>query len=174
MYMFGVAGETHAHDYFEVIYYNNIMNLYIAHVIAWKYVHACAYGIIANIYNIIWYNSKDIEHSPICHSPYTIRHMCNLHIKETEISQKRCKEIKNWKITYSVILTDLSNKTNFILGYRYPLTYLTKDFDLNRAVPPHFNFVIWNTGVLTLVHQTHLAYCERPGFTAIDECPVMI
>ena len=31
--------------------------------------------------------------------------MCNLHIKETEISQKRSKGIKNWKITYSVILS---------------------------------------------------------------------
>ena len=34
-----------------------------------------------------------------------LRHMCNLHIKETEISRKRSKEIKNWKITYSVILS---------------------------------------------------------------------
>ena len=24
-----------------------------------------------------------------------LRHMCNLHVKETEISQKRSKEIKN-------------------------------------------------------------------------------
>ena len=51
MYMFGVVGETRAHDYFEVISF---------------------------------YNSKDI-----------LRHMCNLHIKETEISQKRSKGIKN-------------------------------------------------------------------------------
>ena len=49
--MFGVVGETRAHDYFEVISF---------------------------------YNSKDI-----------LRHMCNLHIKETEISQKRSKGIKN-------------------------------------------------------------------------------
>ena len=28
MYMFGVAGETHAHDYFEVIsFYNSIYNI---------------------------------------------------------------------------------------------------------------------------------------------------
>ena len=38
MYMSGVVGETHAHDYFEVISF---------------------------------YNIKDIEHSPICHSPYS-------------------------------------------------------------------------------------------------------
>ena len=49
--------------------------------------------------------------------------MCNLHIKakETEISQKRSKGIKNWKITFSVILSVLSNKTNLILGYSSPL-----------------------------------------------------
>ena len=49
-------------------------------------------------------------------------HMCNLHIKETEISQKRSKGIKNWKITYSVILNVLSNKTNLILGFTSPLS----------------------------------------------------
>ena len=48
--------------------------------------------------------------------------MCNLHIKETEISQKRSKGIKNWKITYSVILSVLPNKTNLILGFSSPLT----------------------------------------------------
>ena len=48
--------------------------------------------------------------------------MCNLQIKETEIPQKRSKGIKNWKITYSVILSVLSNKTNLILGYSSPLT----------------------------------------------------
>ena len=47
--------------------------------------------------------------------------MCNLHIKETEISQKRNKGIKNWKITYSVTLSVLSNKTNLILGFSSPL-----------------------------------------------------
>ena len=47
--------------------------------------------------------------------------MCNLHIKETEISQKRSKGIKNRKITYSIILSDLSNKTNLILGFSSPL-----------------------------------------------------
>ena len=72
MYMFGVVGETHAHDYFEVIYYNNIMNSYIAHVS----MEIC--------YNILRYVIARI-----------LRHMCNLHIKETEISQKRSKEIKN-------------------------------------------------------------------------------
>ena len=77
MYMFGVVGETHAHDYFEVISI---------------------------------YNSKDIWHSPT--------HHC---VKETEISQKRSKGIKNWKIAYSVILNVLSNKTNLILGFSSPL-----------------------------------------------------
>ena len=50
------------------------------------------------------------------------RHMCNLHIKETEISQKRSKGIKNWKITYSVILSVLWNKTNLVLGFSSPLS----------------------------------------------------
>ena len=47
--------------------------------------------------------------------------MCNLLIKETEISQKRSKGIKNWKVIYSVILSVLS-KTNLILGFSSPLT----------------------------------------------------
>ena len=50
MYMFGVVGATHTHDYFEVIpFYNNILRYVIAHI---------------------------------------LRHMCNLHIKETKVSQK--------------------------------------------------------------------------------------
>ena len=47
--------------------------------------------------------------------------MCNVHIKETEISQKQSKGIKNLKITYSVILSVLSNETNLILGFSSPL-----------------------------------------------------
>ena len=35
-----------------------------------------------------------------------------LHV-DSEMSQKRNKGIKTWKITYSVILSVLSNKTNF-------------------------------------------------------------
>ena len=67
--------------------------------------------IIAKIYNILQYVIAPI----LCH-------MCNLHMKETEISQKRSKgKIKNWKITYSVILSVLSNKTNLILGFSSPL-----------------------------------------------------
>ena len=66
--------------------------------------------IIAKIYNILRYAI-----------PHVLRHMCNLHIKETKISQKQSKGIKNWKITYSVILSILSNKTNLILGYSSPL-----------------------------------------------------
>ena len=49
--------------------------------------------------------------------------MWNLDIKETEISQKRSKGIKNWKITYSVILSVLSNTTNLILGFSSPLKF---------------------------------------------------
>ena len=66
--------------------------------------------IIAKIYNILRYVIAR-----------TLRHMCNLHIKETEISQRRSKRIKNWKIAYSVILSVLSNKTNLILGFSSPL-----------------------------------------------------
>ena len=60
--MFGFVGETHAHDYFEVISFYNT----------------------AKIYNILR-----------CHSPYTTCNLHNLHIKETEISQKQSKGIKN-------------------------------------------------------------------------------
>ena len=49
--------------------------------------------------------------------------MITSHIKETEISQKRSKGIKNCKITYSVILKVLSNKTNLILGFSSPLKH---------------------------------------------------
>ena len=49
--------------------------------------------------------------------------MCNLYIKETEISQKRSKGIKNRKITYSAILSVLSIRTNLILGFSSPLIY---------------------------------------------------
>ena len=60
--MFGVVGESNAHDYFEVISF---------------------------------YNSKDIYNILRYVIPYILRHMRNLHIKETEISQKRSKGIKN-------------------------------------------------------------------------------
>ena len=62
MYKFCVVGETHAHDYFEVISF---------------------------------YNSKDIYNILRYVIPLILRHMCNLHIKETEISQERSKGIKN-------------------------------------------------------------------------------
>ena len=65
--------------------------------------------IIGKIYNILRYVIPRI----LCHT-------CNLHIKETEISQKRSKGTKNWKIIYSVILSVLSNKTNMILGFSSP------------------------------------------------------
>ena len=43
------------------------------------------YEIVSGIYNILRYVIASIY----------VRHMCNLHIKETEISQKRSKGIKN-------------------------------------------------------------------------------
>ena len=61
--MFGVVGETHAHDYFEVISFYNSKYIYIT---------------FSDMSLLIY-----------------LRHMCNLHIKETEISQKRSKGIKN-------------------------------------------------------------------------------
>ena len=76
------------------------------------YILKCFRFIITKIYNILRYVIARI-----------LRHMCNLHIKETEISQKRSKGIKNWKITYSVILSVLSSKTNLILGFSSPLKY---------------------------------------------------
>ena len=85
--------------------------------------------LIAKIYNILQYV---FDHK--------LRHMCNLHIKETEISQKRSKGIKNWKITYSVILSVilsvLSNKTNLILGYSSPLNVVccVHSRDTNRNI----------------------------------------
>ena len=81
--------------------------------------------IIAKIYNILRYVI-----------PHVLRHMCNLHIKETEICQKRRKGIKNWKITYSVILSVLSNKTNLILGFSSPL----------RTYVPKYNFMTKSRG----------------------------
>ena len=42
---------------------------------------------------------------------------------------KKLKYLKNWKITYSVILSVLSNKTNLILGFSSPL-----------RVKTHYNF----------------------------------
>ena len=103
MYMFGVVGETHAHDYFEVISF---------------------------------YNSKDIQHSPICH-------LCNLHIKETEISQKRSKGIKNCKITYSVILSVLSNKTNMVLGFNSPLKVPSHGVDAWQEIGDRLGRRVW-------------------------------
>ena len=52
---------------------------------------------------------------------YFSHHTKHVHFFETEISQKWSKGIKNWKITYSVILNVLSNKTNLILGFTSPL-----------------------------------------------------
>ena len=103
MYMFGVVGETHAHDYFKVISFYNSKD-----------------------YNILWYIIARI----LCH-------LRNLHIKETEISQKRSKGIENWKITYSVILNVLSNKTNLILGFSSPLKLLYSIYVWYIAITVH-------------------------------------
>ena len=45
-------------------------------------------------------------------------------MKETEISEKSTKGIKNWKINYSAILSVPSNKTNLILVFSSPLINL--------------------------------------------------
>ena len=80
--------------------------------------------IITKIYNILRYVIACI-----------LRHiMCNLHIKETEISQIRSKEIKNWKITYSVILSVLSNKTNWILGFSSPLKIILVFIEVSEFI----------------------------------------
>ena len=80
------------------------------HMITSKWFHF----IMAKIYYILRYVILHV---------HVLRHMCNLHTKETEISQKRSKGIKNWKITYSVILSVLSNKTNLILVFSSPLIW---------------------------------------------------
>ena len=74
---------------------------------------------------ISFYNSKLIYNILQYVIPHVLRYMCNLHIKETKIFQKRGKGIKNWKITYSVVLSVLSNKTNLILGFSSPLIPLS-------------------------------------------------
>ena len=99
LYIFAIIKPNH----FEVI-----MCVYFSHDT--KHVHfevISFYNSIIKIYNILRYVI-----------PRILRHMCNLHIKETE----RSKRIKNWKITYSVILSVLSNKTNLILGFSSPLS----------------------------------------------------
>ena len=99
---------------FAIIKRNNF-KIYCTCLVSWeKHTHMTTLKwfrfIIAKIYNILRYV---IDHK--------LRHMYYLHIKETEISQKRSKGIKTWKITYSVIFNVLSNKANLILGYSSPL-----------------------------------------------------
>ena len=49
---------------------------------------------------------------------YVIARTCNLHIKETERTQKWSKGIKNWKSNLLYYFKwNLSNKTNLILGF---------------------------------------------------------
>ena len=108
--------------------------------------------IIAKIYNILrWV------------IPYKLRHMCNLHIKETEISQKRSKGIKNWKITYSVILSVLLNKTNLILGFSSPLMYQLKTNTYLRPV-----------GECLAIFLRIRAAVRRTDFVNGDSCSVYI
>ena len=67
-------------------------------------------------------------------SYYVICVICKEICKETEISQKRSKGIKHWKITYSLILSVLSNKANLISGFSSLLNKkLSFDIDLYRA-----------------------------------------
>ena len=61
----------------------------------------------------------------------------SVHIKETEISQKQSKGIKNWKTTYSVILSVLSNETNLILGFSSPLMMMKGCTELLHSKKPH-------------------------------------
>ena len=46
--------------------------------------------------------------------------MCICISKKLKYLKNEARGIKNWKITYSVILSVLSNKTNLILGFRSP------------------------------------------------------
>ena len=106
--------------------------------------------IIAKIYNIL---------------RYVICSYCNLHIKETEISQKRSKGIKNWKITYSVILSVLSNKKNLILGFSPPLSISTVQqtllFTPISVIPTSaLGFII----VLNVNVNASVAASEGPNF----------
>ena len=80
--------------------------------------------IIAKIYDILRYVI-----------PRILRHMYKLHIKETEISHKRSKGIKNWKITYSVVLSVISNKTNLILEFSSPLKVSRQRYHLHAVTP---------------------------------------
>ena len=48
--------------------------------------------------------------------------MFNLHIKQTEISQKRSEETKNCKSCYFVILSVLLNKTTSFSFHKHFLT----------------------------------------------------
>ena len=60
---------------------------------------------------ISFVNSKDVTMHNVTHNGVN---MFNLHIKQTEISQKRSKKTKNRKRCYFVILSVLLNKTNLI------------------------------------------------------------
>ena len=67
---------------------------------------------------------------------------------------------KNWKITYSVILSVLSNKTNLLLGFSSPLTRLSNN-DNNSEQACSINIVFSCSNHLEqplLLHQcwTHI------------------
>ena len=72
LYIFAIIKRNH----FEVI-------MYVCFSHDTKHVHFEVISFYNSIYNILRYV---IDHK--------LRHMCNLHIKETEISQKRSKGIK--------------------------------------------------------------------------------
>ena len=106
--------------------------------------------IIAKIYNILRNVIARI-----------LRHMCNLHIKETEISQKRSKGIKNWKKTYSVILSVLSNKTNLILGFSSLL--ISRGLGVNSGS----NSILLSSHINTIAMQW-LFYTMRVIYTLLS------
>ena len=89
--------------------------LYIFAIIKRNHFKMYMFGVVGETHVMITYNILRYIIASI------LRHMCNLHLKETEISRKRSKGIKTWKITYSVLSGVLSNKTNLILGFSSPL-----------------------------------------------------
>ena len=95
-----------------------VCNLHIYSTHIWRSMRAMTYRRMLYHFEVIMclcfsHNTKYVH--------FEVISFYNSNIKETEISQKRSKGIKNWTITYSVILSVLSNKTNLILGFSSPL-----------------------------------------------------
>ena len=66
--------------------------------------------------------------------PRILRHMCNLHIKETEISQKRSKGIKNWKTRNTCTQQPLARCT----GFSFPKYPRERFENANICISPTF------------------------------------